>query len=76
MKEMSLYTILVEGLLDPIVSAGLAINVSILMMFLLGYFLVNGEIDYPHLMRANKYVRETTLLSILFAIVKIFIIIA
>lgn len=76
MKEISLYAILVEGLLNPIVSAGLAINVSILMIFLLGYLLVNGEIDYPHLMRANKYVRETTLLSILFAIVKIFIIIA
>lgn len=73
---MNLYAIIVENILDPLVSIGLAINLSMLLMLLLISFSIDGEIDYPHLMRASKYIRRTTLLSMILIIAKIFIIIA
>lgn len=73
---MNLYAIIVENILDPLVNIGLAINVSMLLLLLFGSFMIYGELDYPHLIRANKYIREITLLSMIFAIAKIFIIIA
>lgn len=71
---MNLYTIIVENILDPIINVALTINISILLMILLISFSIDGEINYPHLMRANKYIRRTTLLSIILIIAKIFII--
>ena len=73
---MNVYTIIIEQILNPMVNIALTVNISMLLMLLLISFSIDGEIDYPHLMRASKYIRRTTLLSMILIIAKIFIMIA
>lgn len=76
MSEINLYAIFIENIVNPAINIALTINVSFLLILLFGSFMTYGELDYIHFIKANKYIRNTTLLSLILIIVKIFIMIA